>query len=63
MLDLELHSLPEARYLYIILFFQELTAIPSRKKECLRLVCQKREFAVRSSSYEVSRCEVSEVRA
>ena len=41
---------------------QEPTAILSRKKKevgvCQRLVCQKREFAARSSSCEFSRCEV-----
>ena len=29
-----------------------------KKRVCQRLVCQKREFAARSSSCEVSRCEV-----
>ena len=45
-------------FLFIYLFiYQEPTDIPSRKKNevgvCQRLVCQKREFAVRSSSCEV----------
>ena len=49
-------------FIYIIqsffLLFSRLTAIPSKKKRkivCLKLVCQKREFAARSSSCEVSR--------
>ena len=46
----------------LFLFFQEPAAIPSRKERkkwvCQRLVCQKREFAARLSSCEVSRCEV-----
>ena len=44
---------------FIFLLLQEPTDIPSRKKinevgVCQRLVCQKREFTVRSSSCEVN---------